>query len=224
MSNALPKAQQSAYQRWEMASFDTEPPAPAPVKADPGVAAAHAQALAMAAQQMAIVRELARLEGLAEGHAAGLAEGLEQGRAQAAQEQIHLQQIAASLGSAVAQSGQRMAEELLTLALDLARAMLKSALAVRPELVLPIVGEAVHYLPSLQLPALLFLHPDDAALVREHMGNELGMAGWRLVEDTHLERGGCRVETASNQIDGTLATRWQRLAAALGQNADWLAP
>jgi flagellar assembly protein FliH len=230
MSDALPKKAQSAYQRWEMASFDEV--RPAALKVDRDVAAANAESLAVAAQRLASAREEARVEGraagMAEGYAAGLAAGraagLDEGRAQAAQEKNHLQQIAASFGSAVAQAEQRMAEELLDLALDLARAMLKSALAVRPELVLPIVGEAVHYLPSLAQPAMLFLHPDDAVLVKNHMGNELASAGWRLVEDAHIERGGCRVETASNQIDGSIATRWQRLAGALGKNADWLAP
>ena len=59
---------------------------------------------------------------------------------------------------------------MLDLALDLAKAMLKTALAVRPELVLPIVAEAIHYLPALQQPALLFLHPDDALLVKNAHG------------------------------------------------------
>lgn len=237
MSSALPKKPQSAYQRWEMASFDDN--RPGAFKADDDAPPAPAESLVTVAQQLASAREQARLEGhadgleegrttgLEEGRAAGLAagyaDGLEEGRAQAAQEKIQLQQIASSFGSAVAQAEQRMAEELLDLALDLAKAMLKTALAVRPELVMPIVGEAVRYLPSLQQPALLFLHPDDASLVKDQMGNELGNAGWRLVEDAHLERGGCRVETASNQIDASTPTRWQRLAGALGRNADWLA-
>lgn len=238
MSSAAPKKPLSAYQRWEMASFDAD--RPGAVKADRDVAPVNAESVATVAQRLASAREEARLEGraaglaegrttgLAEGRAAGLAAGqaagLDEGRAQAAQEKIQLQRIAASFGSAVAQAEQQMAEELLDLALDLAKAMLKSALAVRPELVLPIVGEAVRYLPSLQQPALLFLHPDDVGLVNDHMGNELRNAGWRLVEDAQLERGGCRVETASNQIDGSTTTRWQRLADALGKNGDWLAP
>jgi flagellar assembly protein FliH len=32
------------------------------------------------------------------------------------------------------------------------------------------------------------------------------------------------VETAHNQIDASLPTRWQRLTAAFGKPADWLAP
>ena len=89
---------------------------------------------------------------------------------------------------------------------------------------MPIVGEAIRYLPSLQQPALLFLHPNDATMVREHMGEELSKAGWRLAEDTHLEPGGCRIETGSNQIDASISGRWERIAASLGRDTSWLSP
>ena len=111
---------------------------------------------------------------------------------------------------------------MLSLALDLAKAMLKTSLAVRPELLLPVVSEAIRYLPTLHQPAVLFLHPDDALLVKEQMQEELTKAGWRVADDLHMQRGGCRVETASNQIDATIETRWHRLSEALGQSSGWL--
>jgi flagellar assembly protein FliH len=112
---------------------------------------------------------------------------------------------------------------LLDLALDLSKAMLKTVLEVKPELVLPVAREAIRYLPALQQPALLYLHPADSALVREEMQAELEKAGWRVVDDATLTRGGCRVETGSNQIDAGVETRWERLAAALGRENAWLA-
>jgi len=226
MSDALAHKPQSAYQRWEMASFDT--PQPAPLQPGGESAPSSVEALTQAAHDLAGARERAleqgRADGFEAGRAAGFVAGLDQGSARAALESMQLQALLSSFGAAGAQSEARIAAELLDLALELARAMLKSALALRPELVLPVVAEAVRYLPSLQQPALLFLHPDDALLIRDRMGGELDAAGWRLVDDAQLERGGCRVETASNQIDGSLATRWQRLAMALGRNSDWLAP
>ena len=116
-----------------------------------------------------------------------------------------------------------IAQDMLELSLDLAKAMLKTALAARPELVLPIVSEAIRYLPTVQQPTLT-LNPDDAQLVRKHVGDELAKADWRVSEDPHLERGGCRIDTASNQIDASATSRWQRLANALGKESDWLAP
>jgi flagellar assembly protein FliH len=43
-----------------------------------------------------------------------------------------------------------------------------------------------------------------------------------VVEDANVGRGGCKVDTASNQIDATAAARWQRLSHALGKEVDWL--
>jgi flagellar assembly protein FliH len=230
MSSVIPKEKLSAYQRWEMASFDERPP-PTPeeiaaqlTKANEEVKrAAYAAGLAEGrnagfAEGRAAGLEEGRAAGMEQGHAAGLA----QGRAQAEAERLQLQQVAHAFGDEVAQASERIAADVLTLALDLAKGMLKNALSIRPELVIPVVSEAIRYLPTLHQPALLFLHPADAVLVREQLGDEMTKAGWRVAEDAHIERGGCRVETATNQIDATTETRWHRLAAALGKDSDWL--
>jgi flagellar assembly protein FliH len=211
-STIIPKEQMSAYQRWEMASFGDDRPS----------AQQNTAAIAKAAEQLALQREEARHQGYAEGLEQGHAAGLQAGRAEAAQEAMKLTQIANAFGSEVARADETVADDMLNLALDLAKAMLKAALKVRPELVLPIVGEAIRYLPSVQQPALLVLNPQDADIVRSHMKDELDKAGWRIAEDTQMERGGCRVETASNQVDASAPVRWQRIADALGKQADWL--
>jgi flagellar assembly protein FliH len=216
MSNdVLPKEQQSAFQRWEMASFGDNRPSARP--APPAPAAAK-----VSIEEIARIREEARAKGHAEGLAEGRAAGLAQGRAEAAKEAQMLRQVAQQLGDEAAKADQAIASDLLTLALDLCKAMLKTSLSVRPELVLPIVGEAIRYLPSLQQPASLFLHPADAEIVRSHMQDELTKAGWRVIEDAQIKRGGCRVDTASNQVDATADNRWMRLAEALGKNSEWL--
>jgi flagellar assembly protein FliH len=216
MSNVIPKEKMSAYQRWEMASFGDD---------RPSVQNA-ATAARQTTEQLAQLREEATRQGYAagleQGRADGFAQGIEAGRAAGAQDMMHMRQIAETFGAEVAHANEVIANDVLDLALDLSKAMLKTALAVRPELVLPIVSEAIRYLPTLQQPALLFLNPEDAALVRARMDEELTKAGWRMAEDAHLERGGCRVETASNQIDASASTRWQRIAGALGKESDWL--
>jgi flagellar assembly protein FliH len=224
MSSVLPKEQQSAYQRWEMASFGDDRPSQAKRDRDAAAAnsASDAVSAARAEQQIASALEQARLEGYAIGLEQGRSTGLEQGRAQAAQEQLHLQRLGETFGAEMAQADEVIAQDMLDLALDIAKAMLKTTLAVRPERVVPIVSEAIRYLPSLQQPALLFVNPEDALLVRRQIGEELAKAGWRIVEEAQLERGGCRIETASNQIDASAPTRWQRIAAALGKESDWL--
>lgn len=202
------------YRPWEPASFDTTPHA---------ASVAPARVTLPTIEQISAIQDQAREEGRAAGHAEGLAAGRAEGRAAAAREAERLAELASGFAEQTRQADESISRQMLDLALDLARAMLKSALAVRPELVIPVVREAVRYLPAMQQPALLYLHPDDLTLVRERIGDELTRTGWQLAEDSALEAGGCRVETPSNQIDATLPVRWQRLVAALGQTSDWLA-
>ena len=215
MSDVLPKQQQSAYQRWEMASFDEERSGSAESRGSP-------EDIASRRAELDALRELARQEGYAQGIAQGYATGLESGRMASSIELENIQKIAQAFGSELAKAGEVMASELLDLGLDLAKSMLKTALPIRPELVLPIVAEAIHYLPSIQQPSLLFLHPEDAKLAGDYIGEELNKAGWRVSDDSQMERGGCRVETPTNQIDASMQGRWHRIATALGKNSDWL--
>jgi flagellar assembly protein FliH len=217
MSNAtVPKEQQTAYQRWEMNSFGDN-------RASSQNAASAAAGNRLTIEQTAQLREEARAKGYAEGLAEGRAAGLAQGRAEAAGEITLLQTLAESFSQEIVRADEIISQDLMGLALDIAKAMLKTSMSVHPELILPIVGEAIHYLPSLQQPAILFLNPADVAIVKDHMSDELNKAGWRISEDTNLQRGGCRIETATNQIDASTQTRWQRIAEALGKESDWLA-
>jgi len=177
-------------------------------------------------EELEALREDARKDGYQEGHEAGHADATEAVR-KAADEALkeELQQVrvlADNFSTALQSADQLIANDVLELALQLAKGMLKNALQVKPELILPIVRDAIEYLPALQQPALLVLHPDDAPTVRGGLGEELDKGGWRVVEDPSVGRGGCKVDTASNTIDATAAARWQRLSHALGKEVDWL--
>ena len=231
----IPKEQQSAYQRWEMTSFGDErldtqarraamaPPSPTArqaVETVPHIALP-------TAEELEALREQARADGLEEGraagHAEGYADGARAGQMEAESELEHLRTIAATFSEAVMQADETIAHDVLELALRLARGMVRTAFEVRPELILPVVQEAIGYLPVLAQPATLSLHPLDAEIVRQAMGQELVKGGWRIVEDAQLARGGCKVDTASNQIDAQAQARWARLTHALQSNVDWLA-
>jgi flagellar assembly protein FliH len=215
MSSVLSSADRAACQPWEMTSFDTHPHS---VKNS-----GHGAVVLPTIEQITAIQEQARQEGYQAGRAEGHAVGLAEGREVAAREAARLHSLAETFSVEVGKADEIISQQVLELSIDMARALLKSALAIRPELVIPIVREAVRYVPALQQPALLFLNPDDATLVRERIGDELAKMGWHLSDDSQLERGSCRVETPSNQIDASLPTRWQRLTAALSKQSDWLA-
>lgn len=220
----IPLEQQTPWQRYEMASFGDN--RPAAVAREAAEKAARAALQRQLSEQIASSRQQARDEGHAEGliagFAAGHAEGLAQGRSDAAAEREQLMQLLVGLTGELAKANETVSREVLALALDVAKAMLKTALPVKPELVLPVIEEAMRHLPSVQAPAQLQLHPEDFALVQAQLGDALVANGWRLQSDTGIERGGCRIETGANQVDADMPTRWQRIAGALGVKDGWL--
>jgi flagellar assembly protein FliH len=189
----------TAWQRWELPNFE----------AQGGLRPGEVE-LPTASQVEGIHRQAHE-----EGYQSGYAEGMKK----AVQEN---QRLAALLDVLEQQVDTQVAQELLDLALDIARRMLHQALKVQPELLLGVVREAIGTLPHYNQGAHLVLHPDDAALVRERMGEQLSHSGWKIFEDARIERGGARIETANSQIDATLESRWDRVVAALGQDAKWL--
>ncbi|RZA32394.1 MAG: flagellar assembly protein FliH [Lysobacteraceae bacterium] len=233
----IPKEQQSAYQRWELTSFGDERPstqarraAMAPPAAAPEPVEIVQHVALPTIEELEAIREQARAEGYAEGlqegraagQAEGYADGARRGQTEAEGELEHLRAIAATFSDAVMQADETIAHDVLELALRLARGMVRTAFDVRPELILPVVQEAIGYLPVLAQAATLTLNPEDAEIVRQAMGQELIKGGWRIVEDASLARGGCKVDTASNQIDAQAQARWARLTHALQANVDWL--
>jgi flagellar assembly protein FliH len=239
----MSKDTQGAFKRWEMTSFGDERPSSlaARIQAEERAAAIAASAAAAAyadaepavpAMQFPTAAELEALrdgarddgfaEGLEEGRAAGRAEALEAGRAEVALEVETLRAIAATFSGAVTAADETIAADVLDLALHLARSMVRTAFTVRPELIIPIVREAIDYLPVLQQPAILALNPEDIEIVRAALADELDKGGWRVVADPQVGRGGCKVDTASNQIDAQASARWSRLSHALGKNVEWL--
>jgi len=198
-SNIIPKEQLSAYQRWELNSLDESAKSTVSLPTAEEVENTHQQAYQ-------------------EGFEAGYREG--KGKVDA--ELARLAQLMSALGGALDQFDETLTRNLLSLALDVAKKMLREALRVRPELVLPVIREAVNSLPQTGQHPHLKLHPEDAALVRSLMADELNHFHWKLIEDSRVERGGCRVETTNSEIDATMETRWKRILVALGSEGAWL--
>jgi flagellar assembly protein FliH len=197
---AVPKEQRSAYQRWELDSFD-------------GPRRANGADLPSVAQL-----EQIQLQAQQEGFAAGFREG----GALAAQQAARLQQLAAAFAEESQQFNQRLSDELLGLALAVSKQIIRESLNVRPELILAIVNEVLCDLPHGHKHARLSLHPEDAALVRTRLGDAINHSGWHILEDAKMTRGGCRVDTPDCEIDASLEGRWQRVVSALGEDHGWI--
>ncbi|MBB3179125.1 flagellar assembly protein FliH [Variovorax sp. Sphag1AA] len=223
----------SAWQRWEMdtltegqtAGASQRAAAAAPAEVAPSPALLHAAELAQLRREARAAGEAeGRKEGLAKGRAQGLSEGhtegIAAGLAAASAHAEQLRAIATSLPVALRRAESEVADALLTLALDIARQVVHRTLRAEPEWVLPLVQDLLHAEPALQGEPRLHMHPDDVALVKNSLGNELEAAGWQVRADDTISRGGCRVQSASGELDASLETRWKNVAAALHRDAD----
>lgn len=184
-------------------------------------------------EEIARIREEARKEGFeaghtegyAEGHAQGLREGFATGEADArgqltAQADV-LTQTIASLDVALADIDQQVADELIALAVELARKMCQHSIS-RPENVRALVQDALQQIP--QKHVQIHLHPQDAAHVRARLLEGLDETQQRIVEDDTLTPGGCVLLGEGNHLDASVQVRWRRILGELGfsgQEAQW---
>ncbi len=99
--------------------------------------------------------------------------------------------------------------------------MVAQALKLKPELIIPIVQEAIRNLPNAMQHPRLFLHPEDAKLVLVHLNDQLEQDHLCIREDEQISRGGCRIEASGSEINGSLEVRWQRVLSTIGQNDGW---
>ncbi len=206
MSDGAPRERLSAWQRWELGSLGDLPPPP-----DPQAAAREA-----AAREAADLAARAEAQAREQGYAAGLAA--------AAADVERLRALVERVGEAAGGREQRLADEVLDLALVFARQLLGQALSMRRELVLPIVAAALSQLPQATRHIELRLNPADAALVRTVLPEDHAGPHVALVPDPAVAPGGCLVDAEQAAVDATIATRWRRLLASLGRTDDWLEP
>jgi len=198
MSDMVAKEKLTAYQRWELPTFD------------------------IAKEDIAMTAKLPTAAEVEHIHQQAHEEGYQAGAQKARDEAQRLAGIIGALDKELQQVDQQVAQNLLDLSMEIAKQMLQQALKVKPELILSVVNEAISELPHFSQHVQLILHPSDAELVRSKMGEQLGHAGWKIFEDVQMERGGCRVETANSQIDASLTTRWKRVVSSIGQDSSWL--
>jgi flagellar assembly protein FliH len=171
---------------------------------------------------------------------AGYADGLIQGRVQAEaqlQQQMAdflanqaqtsaqgLAEIFSAAQSELTRSRQVVAQGVLELACELARQVVRQELSVKPNVMLPVIREAVELLDIEHQSAVVRMHPSDLAMLEVPLTAELAGLSLALRADPTLEPGGCVVESAGMVVDATLQRRWQRAVATLGLASAWEVP
>ncbi len=116
---------------------------------------------------------------------------------------------------------QHMAQDVLQLACDIARQVVRQELRSNPDALRPVVGEALGMLVADGKPATVRLSPTDHAAVAAALREEFSASPVQWLADAAVPPGGCQVEAAGAVVDGSLDKRWQRAIAPLGLASAW---
>lgn len=146
-------------------------------------------------------------EAYREAYAQGLKEGIAQGQERL---KIQVDRFAAlfdDLARPFEQFDEQVEKELVALAVALARQIVRRELKSDPTQVIAIIREAIKSLPVASRDVRVVLHPEDAAIVRQHLAPTGSERAWTMVEDPVMSRGGCQVVSASSRVDARLEAR-----------------
>ncbi|MGI8489279.1 flagellar assembly protein FliH [Pectobacterium sp. S5] len=183
--------------------------------------------LSTAEDELASLREStmqqARETGFAQGHQqgydAGYQEGLAKGQQQGLQNALQQQQpIIEQMQQMVTEFQQTLdtldsviPARLMQLALTAAKQILGQPPVCDGNALLGQIQQLIQQEPMFSGRTQLRVHPSDLERVEQFLGPTLSLHGWRLLADSQLHPGGCKVSAEEGDLDASLATRWHEL-------------
>lgn len=168
-------------------------------------------------------------QGLAQGHAQGYEQATQEWQqrlddyiaGQGAEAAQQLAEVARKFEDSLGALQQDMAQQVLALACDIARQVVRREVVGNSRAMLPVVREALDMLTKEGSPATVRLHPADWTLLERALRSEFGGGRIQWQPDTTLAPGDCLVESGGAVVDGRLEQRWRRAIDALGLTAAW---
>lgn len=143
----------------------------------------------------------------------GYEEGLAAGKAELAARIARLETLAAAFSHPFQALERAVEDEIVTLATRLASHLVRREIEHDPAILHAAVADCLAALSTAVRDVTLYVHPDDAALVRGQL-----QAGaeqrFKIAVDPELHRGDLRVASGSSLVDGTLAARCEAIIAA----------
>ena len=152
-----------------------------------------------------------------EAHEEGYQQGLKQAAQEIAEQKQKLLDVIAFFERPLQSLNEEVEEQLNLLAVTLAQQLVRRELRTEPGEVIAVIRESVKLLPASSRKIRVYLHPEDAAIVRSalQMDDKEDEQSWKLLEDRTITRGGCQIKSDQSVINATLEHRLQALAASI---------
>ena len=158
-------------------------------------------------------------EGFQQGFEQGLKDGANKGYEdnvellnQKANEFISLME---SLSEPFKTLDEEVENELVKLTIAIATQIIRREIKLDPGQVIAAVREAINVLPLSSQKIMLYLHPEDAGLVRSVLSLDEMSTPWGITEDPLITRGGCKVDTDVSHVNATVENRLAAVVATL---------
>lgn len=224
-SSELLSAQESQlFSRWDLPSFDApveqKQPEPVEVEAEAEVRVEDVtieDVKPLTLEDVESVRQGAWNEGFSTGEK----DGFHAGQLKASQEAEvvlrnkvqALENIMREFFQPIAQQDQQLEESMLDLVMQISRQVIQRELSIDSSQIQQVVREALKLLPMGSEAVRVYVNPQDfeqiKALRARHEEN------WKIVEDDDLLPGGCRFESVNTQINASIETRLEHIAAQI---------
>ncbi len=221
LSRFIPSEEIDAVAHWRFAAVDTESVLAQAQSRAHDDAIVHARDAARDEE----MRQLGYEQGFASGQAQAVLEAerrisryMEEQGQEAAE---HFAALFAAARAQLEQAEQVMAEGVLQLSCEIARQVLRHELSVNPNVVQPVIREALQMLGDDSKAAQVKLNPLDMEVLQDGLQADFEASGLKLIADPVIARGACEIAAAGSVVDASLNARWRRAVASLGLNTPW---
>jgi len=171
------------------------------------------------AEKLEAIEQAAYKEGKENGYKDGYNKGMEKYKAKVDEKCKKLEDLMAALVKPFEDLDEEVIEQTAGLAIAISRQLVRRELHAEPDHIIGVVRDALSALPVSARRIRVYLHPEDALLVREVLSikdeNDTDMQPWHIIEDPLLSRGGCRINAENSVIDATVETRLQRIITSI---------
>jgi flagellar assembly protein FliH len=166
----------------------------------------------LTASQIEKIQKQAYDEGFKQGHQAGY----KSGEADLQNDLKRLDSIMGLLEKPLQDLDQEIVQQLLELTTIIAGQVIRRELRADPGQVIAVVRACLKDLPIAARKVSIYVHPDDATLIRGAFSIDAHMDhNWQIAEDPVMTRGGCRIEAENSKIDASVEQQLNRVIANL---------
>ncbi len=211
---------------WSLAQFYTEEELEA--KAEEQAAQAVEQAR-LTQEEEEKLRQKAKEEGFQAGHdegyQAGLAQALEEGRqkqeALFEQSAVQMKTLLEAFETPLKTLEEEVFQQMVALSLEVAERVVHQQIRLSDTWIVEVFQRAIEQLPELEAEIEVFVSAEDYAHLHDYLDaqTEHFSAGWRLLQDPHLEKGCLRLKHQNSMVDADWREQLSEVVSKVWQEA-----